>query len=380
MKGLSPLHLIFTSLLVYKISANIVESDFICEQDIVPKDRINTAIHHACSALSTSPSNTKYPAAFDASTLFLIHDAILFSWPVLMEGESYTRGRTGRFRSLIDSSCKFYGIILTIKNRPDTRCYQPVKAVRLYDLSLSSGPRNPSIFRGYRCQNKVFESFFVDHTFRETHYLYTKWKSNNINILLDGHATVNELFKTRVYLLPSEVSYFQNLYMEKSLNPYYIVINYDFEILGMVSKNLNSWAKCDELYENEPELRQSSDSNKNSIGEFIFPVGSDYKCGLFKFTRHSINSHMQLACNLIAQQDKSPSTNLKSIFGESFILPDVGIFPVRKLILKLPESEANRMAEKRPIRAFVVFDKKCNFHGVFYFQQKNVIKCMKLTQ
>ncbi|VDB94518.1 BgtE-10140 [Blumeria graminis f. sp. tritici] len=379
MKGLPLLHLVLTSLLVYAISANVVESDFICEQEIIPKDSINTAIYHACSALSTPLGKTKYPVAFDASTLFFIHDAILFSWPVSMEGESYTRGRTGRFRSLIDSSCKFYGIILTIKNRPDTRCYQPVKAVRLYDLSLSSGPRNPSIFRGYRCQNKVFELSFVDQTLRNFHNLYTKWKSNNINILLNSHTTVDELFKTHVYLLPSEVSHFQNRYIENPHKPYFIVVNYNFEKLGMVSKDLNSWAKCDELYENELELRQSPNTIKNSIGEFIFPVESDYKCGFTEFTRKSINSHMQLACNLIARQDHSPSTDLDSIFGQSFTMSEVGMFPVLKLPLKLPESEVNRTAKKRPIRAFIVFDKICNFHGVFWFQQNIIKKCMKLT-
>ncbi|CCU82561.1 putative candidate secreted effector protein [Blumeria hordei DH14] len=379
MKGLSPLYLVLTSLLVYTISANVVESDFICEKDVVPKERINTAISNACSTLRNPSSLAKFPAVFDASTVYFIHDAILFSWPVKIVGENYYKGHAGNFRLLIDSSCNFHGIIVTTKNRPVLRCYQPVKAVRLHDLSLSFGPSHPTVFRGYRCQNKVFELSFVYNTLKTSLHLYKRQISNNINFHLYGHPAVDELFHTRAHLLPSEVINFDNHYIEKSNNPYFFVINYNFERLGMVSKYLNSWTKCDELYENEPELRQSSDKNKNSIGEFIYPIESDYICGTTKFSRNSINSHMQLACNLIGPQDESTLNNLKSIFGHPFILHDVGFNSVFKQTLKFSESEVNVIANIKPIRAFVVFDKNCNFHGVFWLTQRNLIRCLKST-
>ncbi|VDB94464.1 BgtE-4932 [Blumeria graminis f. sp. tritici] len=379
MKGLSPLHLILTILLVNTISANVVESDFICEQFIVPKDRINTAIDHACWALSASSSKTKYPAEFDPSATFSIHDAILFSWPVTIDGDYYFKGHAGKFRLLLDSSCKFFGMIAINENKPDVRCYQPVKAVRLYDLSLGSGPRSPTVIRGFRCQNEIFDSSYVDHNFKENLKLYNVWKYRKSNVHLNSNIAVNKLYQTTVYLLPSEIANTPNHNIENIRNPYFSVINPQFEMLGMVFRNINGWAKCEELHEIEPLTRQSLDINKNSIGETIFPVASGYHCGSHEFSRKSINSHMQLACNMMKRKAVYRSRGLIGDENYRISIPEAGVLLALSQSIKLPEALFKIKGYGIPNKAFVLFDEQCHYHGTFWYQQRRAVKCTQLS-
>ncbi|CCU82563.1 putative candidate secreted effector protein [Blumeria hordei DH14] len=379
MKGLSPLYMVLTSLLVYTISANVVESDFICERDVVPKERIKTALTHACSALGTSSSKAKYPAAYDASTLFFIHDAILFSWPVTIIGDSYFKGHAGTHRLLLDSSCKFFGMISTNLKRPDTRCYQPVKAVRLYDLSLSSGPSNPTVFRGYRCQNEIFVPYYQDYILKKNLELFEEWKSRKNNVHVDRSIAVDQLFQTTVYLLPSEIVNIPYYRIENFRSPYFIVINPQLEMLGMVFRSNNIWTRCEQLHEQEPIPPQSSEITKNSIGETIIPVANRYICGPYEYSRKSIISHMSLACNMLRRRTASPSSHLNGDEIHKISISQATTPSLLSQILRLPEALSPTQGyETTKKRAIIMFDKKCNYHGTFWYYERRITRCTQL--
>ncbi|CCU82567.1 putative candidate secreted effector protein [Blumeria hordei DH14] len=380
MKGLSPLYLVLTSLLVYTISANVVESDFICEKDVVPKDRINTAIFNACSSFSDLSSRTKFPAEFDPSTTYFIQDAILFSWPVVIHGDQYIKGHAGKFRLLLDSSCVFYGMIIINKNEPVKRCYQPVESEYSQDLSSSSGPRKQPILRGYRCQNKIFDMSSNENTVRTAKNFQKTLKDSQNRIHLHRYEAVDELFQSSVYLVPNESARMENYRTENSPTPYFVVMNSQFKMLDMVYKSNNIWTRCDKLFENEPEPRYSSDIVSNSIGEINFPGVKSYKCGPYKFTRKSVNSHMQLGCNVMLQYDKSSNTiNGKQDTGS--ITPNLGTFITLKQSLKLPEAVFQSIGrdKQEPNKAFIFFDKNCNFYGAYWYHKRNFQKCDELS-
>ncbi|EPQ61803.1 BgtE-10119 [Blumeria graminis f. sp. tritici] len=380
MKGLSPLHLILTSLLVYAISANVVESDFVCERDIVPKDRINTAIFHACSSFSDLTNRNKFPAEFDPSTTHFIEDAILFSWPVTIDGDHYIKGHAGKFRLLIDSSCKFYGMVKTIKDEPVLRCYQPVKSENLYELSSSSGPRKQSILRAYRCENEIFDMPYIKITVKAATKPQQAQKHGQTNFRLQRYTAIDELFQTTVYVVPNEVASKEYHKIEDFLRPYFIVIDSQFKMLDMVFKKNNIWARCDKLLENEPEPRHSFDITTNSIGEINFLGVTSYMCGSYKFTQKSVNSHMQLGCNVVQQLDKS-SITLNGYQNDGDLTSTVGTFTTVKQSLKLPEAVFPSIGRggMTPNKSMIFFDKNCNFLGAFWFHQKKIHKCIELS-
>ncbi|VDB94470.1 BgtA-21299 [Blumeria graminis f. sp. tritici] len=372
----SSLYLALTSLLVYTISAVTVESDFICGEKVIPKEVILIAIDRACQTLYSSSRNIKFPSVYVASTTFSIDDAVLFAWPITMQAKQFSKGNPGSYRVLIDSSCKFIGMIVISEDKHDMRCYQPVNTERFQNLSLSSGQEKQPIFRGYRCQNKVLHILKVESIRNKSINLYNLWKSQGKKTSLYSFEAVDKLFETPISLLPSDMAITLNHNTEILSNPYFIVINSQHKIVGMVIRGYNSWAKCDELWEMEPEPNLSSDPSENSLGERIFEGVKAYKCGNMNFSTASINSHLQLACNIINLPRSSDSSSAGSHTNRPIKVPKIGNFYVWKRALQLPEKDASlKRSKNNPV---ILFDQECNFYGVHWYIGSKIVECNKL--
>ncbi|CAD6501873.1 BgTH12-02119 [Blumeria graminis f. sp. triticale] len=373
------LYLTFTTLQVFKIGATFTTSDYLCGKDFVSHRNIKISVEKACDILYRSKERLRFPAVYDASTTFFISDARLFSWPVMLNGRLFHKGRPGTFRVIVDSSCRFVGVIMKYHNSPDQRCFQPVELPRQIDDSSTSGPRNLPILRGYNCRNQIFDLIDVERD-RETSILQLRgWQSQGQKISLTKLDVVDRLFETPSFLLPSMPVTHPSHIRDTLEYIYLTVIDSQDKTLGMVHKTEDKWEKCDGLWEVEPVRRQSLVPGQNSIGETVFHGVSGYQCGKHKFTRESINSHMQLACKILEKSQPSIKKLKHTRFEIARIATGVETLTAWKFPLQLAENAINSRHYAMNNKCVVVLDQRCNFYGAYQNHFSKIIACDRLS-
>ncbi|VDB94469.1 BgtE-20116 [Blumeria graminis f. sp. tritici] len=375
MKTSVALYLALMTLQISKIGATIAENDYICGTDVLIEKNINNSLQKACNTLYQTRKAVRYPADYDASDTFYISDARLFSWPMLKDDRLFTTGRAGNLRLIMDSDCRFIGIIMKTINEPDKRCFRPVAPPREIDDSSNPSLRKIPVLRGYNCEGKVFESFQVEQVRKETLRLFNFWISKHLQTSLNRLKVFEEFFGSIVFLLPTKSPSSPKQLREIVDYSYYIAIDFKYETLGMVYKTKDNWVKYDGLWEMEPERRQINDPQKNSIGEAIFEGLSAYKCDSFKFSRETINSHMQVACGILQKVQKSPAHVKRGRVCPAVVETDTGSLTAWKFPLQLPEKDLITGNKFLTHDCVIILDKQCHFHGVYRYSKKMSVKC-----
>ncbi|SZE99866.1 unnamed protein product [Blumeria hordei] len=378
MKTSFALYLALTTLQVGIKGSVIGENDYICGTDVITAANIFKSIDKACHTLYHSRKVIRYPADYDASATFFISDARLFSWPLMKDERIFNTGRAGNIRLIIDSSCRFIGIIQKTTNQPDQRCFRPMKLPR--DMVDSSNPlpgRLP-VLRGYSCGGIVFDSVQVEKVRQETLEEFQRWNSVNHQISLTTLRVVQELYGSMVFLLPKKTPVSPTQLLRLADYSCFIVIDSNHKTLGMVSRSIDNWDKCDELWEMEPERHHIHHPQKNSVGETVFEGLTDYECGPFKFLRETINSHMQIACTIFQKIQMSSAHYQRGRLCSAQIDTDTGSFEVWKFPLQLPERDLITEHILSSNNCVIMLDEQCYFHGVYMYSKKTKEKCNQL--
>ena len=336
---------------------------------------VSQAANDACQGLIHAQKDKKYPSVYDGSSTFFVSDAILFASAISRQGEISYRGPSRDLRLIIDSSCKFFGIVIKSNTSPDRRCYQPADPSGELDLYDSRVSRSLPVFRGYKCGYKIFGNSQVEKILKEAYENSSLWQSQETVISFSRLLDIGQLFGREILLLPSKISYTPEQVTEVTSNPSLIVIDSEYRLLGMVNKVGNQWEKCLELWEKEPEPFQSVDNTRNSIGEWLFSGVREYRCGEFLYSRESVNSHMQMACTLIRPPDGYNGKKWKIKLTPLRLLPSISRSKLWKINLRLPENNEYNYAQRVSNNGVVILDQQCNFYGVFWYIGKDVYSC-----
>ncbi|CCU74950.1 putative candidate secreted effector protein [Blumeria hordei DH14] len=377
MKTPLALYLTLTTLQVCSVGATFAKTDYICGKDVISELNIKTSIKNACYALYESRRKFRYPAVYSASDMFHVTDAILFSWPIAVKDKVYQIGHPGNLRLIIDSSCRFYGIIMKFKLLPDQRCYHPVEPPLGIDDSSNSADRRLSGIRGYNCKGEIFDSIYVEKVRRFTISELRGFVPDSQQTGLNNPEEVNKLFGPLVFLLPSEPPPDDEL--EISDISYFTVVDSQHKELGMAFRSEDKWERCDELWEMEPEHRQVSAPGINSVGETLFEGVGDYQCGTHQFTRKSVNSHMHVACKIIKDAQKSEKPIQTSRLRGAVIATPTGLFKAWKFPLQFYERENISRHESATNKCVIILDRLCNFHGVYLYDSRMRVACKPLS-
>ncbi|CCU77626.1 CSEP0391 putative effector protein [Blumeria hordei DH14] len=372
-KSLSYVILAIFDYCIYCLATLSLEAPFYCGKNIINPHGIEKARASACINLSDSPWWSKFPAAFDATKIFDIKDAILFSWPLdWKENHKFME----RKKVIIDSMCKLIGIVYRINNSYQ-KCIQS-----LYPHSNPSlpEPRLDSTIKHYGtdCNGYVFFDDDLESAYVSLRrYFFTRQILTHGEIP-KGHLKTHvmpEFDNQKIWSWPATFKTDKLSTESIGKNRFRVTLDHEGKKRGMIQKNRSPWKRCNDIFFKSENPLTHLEKHKPSLGEDFFNVNSDFLCGEQTITAISINSHMQAACQRVQALINPEIVNIlrypwspKNIEYQS---KPTWYWPIR-----LPELHDQKQILYGK-HQLILLSSNCEFLGIFYFVGAQRVECHK---